>query len=64
MGTCPPPSRLDAKRVVTNRPLAGTRKRGTTPEEDKALEAELMQGVCVGGEDADGMCVCVGGERV
>ncbi len=28
--------------VVTNRPLAGTRKRGATPEEDKALEAELL----------------------
>ncbi len=28
--------------VVTSRPLAGTRKRGATPEEDKALEAELL----------------------
>jgi len=28
--------------VVTNSPLAGTRKRGATPEEDKALEAELL----------------------
>ena len=27
---------------VTSRPLAGTRKRGATPEEDKALEAELL----------------------
>jgi len=28
--------------VVTNRPLAGTRPRGATEEEDKALEAELL----------------------
>jgi anthranilate synthase component 1 len=28
--------------VVTNRPLAGTRRRGATEEEDKALEAELL----------------------
>lgn len=28
--------------VVTNRPLAGTRKRGQTPEEDAALERELL----------------------
>ncbi|MEX3015643.1 anthranilate synthase component I [Gymnodinialimonas hymeniacidonis] len=27
---------------VTIRPIAGTRPRGTTPEEDKALEADLM----------------------
>lgn len=29
--------------VITNRPLAGTRPRGRTPEEDKELEKELMQ---------------------
>ena len=28
--------------IVTNRPLAGTRPRGATEEEDKALEAELL----------------------
>ncbi len=28
--------------VVTNRPLAGTRRRGRTPEEDLALERELL----------------------
>jgi anthranilate synthase component 1 len=28
--------------TVTIRPLAGTRRRGATPEEDKALEAELL----------------------
>ena len=28
--------------VVTNRPLAGTRKRGDTPERDAALERELL----------------------
>ena len=27
---------------VTIRPIAGTRKRGTTPEEDRALEADLL----------------------
>jgi anthranilate synthase component 1 len=27
---------------ITNRPLAGTRRRGHTPEEDQALEAELL----------------------
>ncbi len=30
------------RRVVTNRPLAGTRKRGMTPDEDRSLEAELL----------------------
>ena len=29
-------------REVTSRPLAGTRRRGATPEEDKALEKELL----------------------
>jgi len=33
--------RLDAGEI-TVRPLAGTRKRGATPEEDAALEAELL----------------------
>ena len=28
--------------VVTNRPLAGTRPRGSTPEKDRALEEELL----------------------
>ncbi len=28
--------------VITNRPLAGTRRRGHTAEEDRALEAELL----------------------
>lgn len=28
--------------LVTNRPLAGTRRRGATPEEDSALERELL----------------------
>ncbi len=30
------------ERVVTNRPLAGTRRRGATPGEDAALERELL----------------------
>ena len=29
-------------RTVVNRPLAGTRRRGQTPEEDAAMEAELL----------------------
>ncbi len=29
-------------RLVTNRPLAGTRRRGETPAEDRALEQELL----------------------
>lgn len=28
--------------IVTNRPLAGTRRRGKTPEEDQALEKDLL----------------------
>lgn len=32
----------EEKGKVTIRPIAGTRKRGTTPEEDDALEAELL----------------------
>jgi anthranilate synthase component 1 len=31
-----------AGRQVTSRPLAGTRKRGSTPQEDQALEQELL----------------------
>ena len=31
-----------AQRIVVNRPLAGTRKRGATEEEDRALERELL----------------------
>lgn len=31
------------KRTVTNRPLAGTRRRGVDAEEDAALEADLLQ---------------------
>lgn len=34
--------RVDKTRTVTNRPLAGTRRRGATPEEDVALEKELL----------------------
>ncbi|KAL3160773.1 hypothetical protein ABBQ38_009186 [Trebouxia sp. C0009 RCD-2024] len=34
--------RLDHDRIVTNRPLAGTRRRGKTPKEDLALEQELL----------------------
>ncbi len=36
---CPLPT---PRFTVTNRPLAGTRKRGATPEEDLALERELL----------------------
>jgi len=32
----------DGKLIVTNRPLAGTRRRGRTPEEDLAMEQELL----------------------
>ncbi len=35
-------SREDGRLVVTNRPLAGTRKRGATVDEDRRLEAELL----------------------
>jgi anthranilate synthase component 1 len=31
-----------AARIVTNRPLAGTRKRGATSDEDRALERDLL----------------------
>jgi isochorismate synthase EntC len=34
--------RVDNERIVTNRPLAGTRRRGVTPEADKALEQDLL----------------------
>jgi anthranilate synthase component 1 len=34
--------RGDGRSVVTNRPLAGTRRRGRTSEEDLALERELL----------------------
>ncbi|CAD7702473.1 unnamed protein product, partial [Ostreobium quekettii] len=34
--------KVDSNRVITNRPLAGTRARGATPEEDKALEEDLL----------------------
>jgi anthranilate synthase component 1 len=33
---------VDNDRVVTNRPLAGTRRRGTDPAADLALEKELL----------------------
>ena len=36
----PPPPLV--QRQVVNRPLAGTRRRGATREEDAALEAELL----------------------
>lgn len=39
---CRPSSRVDNERIVTNRPLAGTRRRGATPEADKALEQDLL----------------------
>ena len=32
----------DGRLIVTNRPLAGTRRRGSTPEEDLALERDLL----------------------
>ncbi|MEK7738204.1 MAG: anthranilate synthase component I, partial [Pseudomonadota bacterium] len=32
----------EGKNLVTLRPIAGTRKRGSTPEEDQALEQELL----------------------
>lgn len=35
-------SRVDNEGIVTNRPLAGTRRRGTTPDADLALEKELL----------------------
>jgi hypothetical protein len=47
-------TRVDNERVVTNRPLAGTRRRGATPEADKALEQELLA-------DEKEVCACVGG---
>jgi len=34
--------RVDKARTVVNRPLAGTRMRGKTPEEDEALEVDLL----------------------
>lgn len=44
VSACTPPGncRVDNERIVTNRPLAGTRRRGVTPEADKALEQELL----------------------
>eukprot|EP00195_Chlamydomonas_chlamydogama_P007623 CAMPEP_0202908288 /NCGR_PEP_ID=MMETSP1392-20130828/45531_1 /ASSEMBLY_ACC=CAM_ASM_000868 /TAXON_ID=225041 /ORGANISM="Chlamydomonas chlamydogama, Strain SAG 11-48b" /LENGTH=624 /DNA_ID=CAMNT_0049597547 /DNA_START=85 /DNA_END=1959 /DNA_ORIENTATION=- len=35
-------ARVDNQRIVTNRPLAGTRRRGSDPAEDVALERELL----------------------
>lgn len=35
-------TRVGKDRIVTNRPLAGTRRRGRTDEEDLALEKELL----------------------
>jgi anthranilate synthase component 1 len=32
----------NGRRIVTNRPLAGTRRRGRTPDEDAALERDLL----------------------
>ena len=34
--------RVDNQRIVTNRPLAGTRRRGQNPADDLALEKELL----------------------
>ena len=36
--------RVDNSRVVTNRPLAGTRARGKDPQADKALEVRRVRG--------------------
>lgn len=33
---------MKSDREVTNRPLAGTRRRGATPEEDAALQEDLL----------------------
>lgn len=38
----PPGQESPATRTVTNRPLAGTRRRGASPAEDLALERELL----------------------
>ena len=35
--------RVEPDRRVSNHPIAGTRPRGKTEEEDKALEEELLQ---------------------
>jgi anthranilate synthase component I len=37
-----PKSKTENDFVITNRPLAGTRRRGSTPDEDAALERELL----------------------